>query len=45
MHREGYEFCMSDYASQELVVIATQSGEKKWLEALEKFQDLHSVCA
>ena len=38
-------FVSSDYSSQELNVIAYGSQDPVWLEALEKGQDLHSVCA
>lgn len=41
----GYVFVSSDYASQELNVIAYGSKDPVWLAALEKGQDLHSVCA
>ena len=42
---EGWVFVSSDYSSQELNVIAYGSQDPVWLEALEKGQDLHSVCA
>jgi len=35
----------ADYSSQELNVIAFGSKDPVWIEALEKGQDLHSVCA
>jgi DNA polymerase I-like protein with 3'-5' exonuclease and polymerase domains len=35
----------SDYASQELVIIAYMSQDPVWNDALRKGQDLHSVCA
>lgn len=41
----GWVFVDSDYSSQELVIIATFSKDPVWMEALEKGQDLHSVCA
>ena len=42
---EGWVFVSSDYSSQELNVIAFGSKDPVWIEALEKGQDLHSVCA
>ena len=42
---EGWVFVSSDYSSQELNVIAYGSQDPVWIEALEKGQDLHSVCA
>jgi DNA polymerase-1 len=42
---EGWVFVSSDYSSQELNVIAYGSKDPVFLEALEKGQDLHSVCA
>jgi len=42
---EGWVFVSSDYSSQELNVIAFGSKDPVWLAALEKGQDLHSVCA
>lgn len=41
----GWVFVSSDFSSQELCIIATGSNDPVWLEALEKGQDLHSVCA
>ena len=42
---EGYCFVSSDYSSQELNVIAFGSKDPVWIDALQKGQDLHSVCA
>lgn len=42
---KDYVFVSSDYASQELCVIAYGSGDPVWLEALQLKQDLHSICA
>jgi len=42
---EGYCFVSSDYSSQELNVIAFGSKDPVWIDALNKGQDLHSVCA
>lgn len=41
----GRVYVDSDYASQELVIVAYLSGDPVWKEALRKGQDLHSVCA
>ena len=41
----GYVFVSSDYSSQELNVIAFGSGDPVFMSALEKGEDLHSVCA
>tara|TARA_R110002012_G_scaffold83739_1_gene210433 strand:+ start:2454 stop:4343 length:1890 start_codon:yes stop_codon:yes gene_type:complete len=41
----GWCFVSSDYSSQELNVIAFGSKDPVWLDALQKGQDLHSVCA
>ena len=41
----GWCFVSSDYSSQELNVIAFGSKDPVWIDALEKGQDLHSVCA
>ena len=38
-------FVSSDYSSQELNVIAFGSKDPVWLDALQRGQDLHSVCA
>ena len=38
-------FVSGDYSSQELCVIAYGSQDPVWLQALEKGEDLHSVCA
>jgi len=38
-------FVSGDYSSQELCVIAFGSQDPIWLQALEKGEDLHSVCA
>ena len=42
---KDWVFVSSDYASQELNVIAYGSQDPVWLEALKSGQDLHSVCA
>ena len=42
---QGHVFVSSDYASQELCIIAHGSQDPVWLDALENGQDLHSVCA
>ena len=42
---DGWCFVSSDYSSQELNVIAFGSKDPVWINALEKGQDLHSVCA
>jgi DNA polymerase I-like protein with 3'-5' exonuclease and polymerase domains len=42
---EGWVYVDSDYASQELVVIAFISGDPVWTKALKEGKDLHSVCA
>jgi DNA polymerase I-like protein with 3'-5' exonuclease and polymerase domains len=42
---EGYIFIAADYGSQELVLIAEDSKEPVWIDALNKKQDLHSVTA
>jgi len=42
---EDWKFVSSDFNSQELVVIATISKEKVWLDALRRGEDLHSICA
>lgn len=42
---EGWCFVSSDYSSQELNVIAFGSKDPVWIDALQKGQDLHSVCA
>mgnify|MGYP003676954931 CR=1 FL=1 len=42
---EGDCFVSSDYSSQELNVIAFGSKDPVWIDALQKGQDLHSVCA
>jgi DNA polymerase-1 len=41
----GWVFVSSDYASQELNVIAYGSEDPVWLEALRRGDDLHGVCA
>ena len=42
---EDWVFVSSDYASQELNVIAYGSQDPVWIQALKDNQDLHSVCA
>jgi DNA polymerase-1 len=42
---DGWVFVSSDYASQELNVIAYGSKDPVWLKALERGDDLHGVCA
>lgn len=44
-HDEGWLIVDSDYASQELVMIAFISNDPVWLGALKRGEDLHSVCA
>lgn len=40
-----WKFVSSDYNSQELVVIAEISQDPVWIDALQKGEDLHSICA
>lgn len=42
---KDWVYVSSDFNSQELVVIATISQEKVWLDALRRGEDLHSICA
>jgi len=42
---KDWVYVSSDFNSQELVVIATISKEKVWLDALKRGEDLHSICA
>lgn len=44
-HDPEWGYVSSDLMSAELCIIAYMSGEKVWLDALKKRQDLHSVCA
>lgn len=39
----GWKYVSADYVQQELVIIAYLSGEKVWLDALKKRQDIHLV--
>lgn len=39
------DYVDSDYASQELTIIAYISKDPVWMEAIRKGQDLHSICA
>lgn len=41
----GYKLVTADYGSQELVILASNSGEPAWLHALEHGKDLHSISA
>lgn len=41
----GWVFVSSDYASQELNVIAYGSQDPVWIQSLKDDKDLHSVCA
>jgi DNA polymerase I-like protein with 3'-5' exonuclease and polymerase domains len=43
--RKGYKFVSVDFSSQELVLIANDSGEKVWLDSLRNGWDLHSTVA
>lgn len=45
MADEGHVFVDSDYSSQELCYIAEMSNDPVWIDALNKGQDLHSICA
>lgn len=45
MPPKGWKMVDSDYASQELVMIAFISQDPVWLGALRRGEDLHSVCA
>lgn len=42
---DKYVFVSADYSSQELALIAHDSNDAVWLNALENKYDLHSVCA
>lgn len=42
---EGWSYISSDFSSQELCIIAFGSQDPVWLAALERGEDLHSVCA
>jgi len=42
---KGWSYVSADYSSQELNVIAFGSKDPVWIEALNKGEDLHSVCA
>lgn len=42
---KGYKVCINDFASQELVITATISGDERMLNALKKGHDLHSISA
>lgn len=42
--REGYKLVVRDFAGCELRIIAEESGEESWIEALKRDEDLHSVC-
>lgn len=42
---EGWSYISSDFSSQELCIIAYGSQDPVWLGALERGEDLHSVCA
>lgn len=41
----GYDLITADYGSQELVILASNSKEPAWIEALKTGQDLHSISA
>jgi DNA polymerase-1 len=43
--RPGFSWVSIDYASQELVIMADQSGEPVFIEALNDKKDLHSISA
>jgi len=42
---EGWSYVSSDFSSQELCIIAFGSQDPVWLAALQRGEDLHSVCA
>ena len=44
-HSPDWKIVDSDFASQELVIIAHLSKDPVWIEALNQGKDLHSVCA
>lgn len=43
--KPGFVLSLNDYCSQELYVMGTASQEPKFMEAMEKGWDIHSVCA
>lgn len=43
--KPGWSYVDGDYTGQELCIIAYLSKDPVWTEALEKKQDIHSVCA
>jgi len=43
--QEGWSIYGCDYSSQEIVVVATLSGEQVMLDAIEHGHDMHSICA
>ena len=42
---EGYKYVMTDYVSEELVIVSHFSGQKAWTDAIRSKHDLHSVNA
>jgi DNA polymerase-1 len=42
---KDWVFVSSDYSSQELALIAHESQDEIWLNALKENKDLHSICA
>jgi len=42
---EGYKYVMTDYRSEELLLVASFSRESLWLDAMSSGQDLHSINA
>jgi DNA polymerase-1 len=40
---KGCSFCIGDYTGQELGIMAAGAGEKIWIDAMKRGEDIHSV--
>lgn len=43
--RKGYSYVIGDYPSQELGIMAARAGERLWIDALKRGDDVHAVTA
>lgn len=43
--RKGYSFVIGDFSGQEIGIMAAMSGEKIWIEAMLRGEDIHALTA
>ena len=42
---ENWVYVSGDYSGQEITIIAVKSKDRVWMKAIQKGEDLHSICA